>query len=626
MKYALREIEIENYKSIEHALLRTSDGKVVLVGKNNVGKTNILEFICDILRIDSYSHDNPAFNSKYGEDNYYLDPTKPMKLRVRYKLLEVIDMPEELSNFSIEDGLNKYLEITFTRRKDERKGEYIIGDANVVNPEYVKKARQKYFNALFITPFRHIEDRHYSPPEASILGNISLETCISYFIRIYVRDERNNIRTGQELIKKLRASLECSFIKTVAPELSITVSTKEDLSQKILQLKKDETNEFSISKEIAKSITITVKERPFGKRVRIGFAGEGVQNLLIIQMYLELNRLYPGNCILLIDEIENNLHPPLIKKVLKYLMRNDIQLIMSTHSPIVASELKVGHIHYLKKETKDEKFKTTSTDLKKIQDKYITRVTKELNPEASELFFSDKVLLVEGPSDKIFIQKCIDLLYPTNDITILMANSRENFRVFRTILDAIGIKWCVIADKDFFESSRTTIHELIAPHIRTGKPEEDAKLLEKNGIFFFRKGELEDYYPLTIMEEITDLDTKKLNEAIERTRYSKVSKSTEKLGNFIENNIHLLANLYLRFLQAYRQEIAIEKTKEATRKLLTTKQSKEDKELKEEKTSKIYKAITKKGKPELALEIAKRLRTEFIPFELKGVLEKIIKY
>ena len=66
----------------------------------------------------------------------------------------------------------------------------------------------------------------------------------------------------------------------------------------------------------------------------------------------EWHQFHQRNAILLIDEIENHLHPTWQRRVIPALRRHfpGLQIFATTHSPFVVAGLKRGQIHRLYRE------------------------------------------------------------------------------------------------------------------------------------------------------------------------------------------------------------------------------------------------------------------------------------
>ena len=116
---------------------------------------------------------------------------------------------------------------------------------------------------------------------------------------------------------------------------------------------------------------VAPEERPFdlegieSERIYVGDLSSGSQSTLLWIMWLAFKMLThydyadgwnerPG--ILLIDEVENHLHPTWQRRVIPALLEffPGLQVFATTHSPFVVAGLRSGQVHMLKRETDGE--------------------------------------------------------------------------------------------------------------------------------------------------------------------------------------------------------------------------------------------------------------------------------
>ena len=103
--------------------------------------------------------------------------------------------------------------------------------------------------------------------------------------------------------------------------------------------------EFGIPEEDYADIAYMV-EKIRNKEIKIPayYISEGTKRLIYILSKCLLAESYGMNKIVIIDEIENSLHPKIIEKFLEILKEIDIQLIITTHSPVVLKYLEESDI------------------------------------------------------------------------------------------------------------------------------------------------------------------------------------------------------------------------------------------------------------------------------------------
>lgn len=137
-----------------------------------------------------------------------------------------------------------------------------------------------------------------------------------------------------------------------------------------------------------------------GRYVAIDACGDGIQHLLMIAYYLAT----APDSILLIEEPETHLHPGLQRNLMSVLRKKLTgQSIVTTHSAAILDAglaSCVFRIEHTGKCTSGARCQT-SADLYKVLD--------DLDVRASDLLQANLVIWVEGPTDRMFIKKCLEL-------------------------------------------------------------------------------------------------------------------------------------------------------------------------------------------------------------------------
>ncbi len=106
-----------------------------------------------------------------------------------------------------------------------------------------------------------------------------------------------------------------------------------------------------------------------------------------------LNTLNDNYNIILVDEIENHLHPSLIRTFINELKSlKKAQIIATTHSPVVINEFLIEEIIDIK-----QKKINLAAEL-------CNKLNKFLNPGRNELLFADNIILVEGYTEELLLR------------------------------------------------------------------------------------------------------------------------------------------------------------------------------------------------------------------------------
>lgn len=165
--------------------------------------------------------------------------------------------------------------------------------------------------------------------------------------------------------------------------------------------------------------------------------------------------------LLAIEEPELYIHPQIGK--LFYDSLNDFsskhQVVYTTHSPRFIDAYSYENIALVakSKETGTQLFNCDLTAFDGLLDRKIYQGLTQLNSDINELFFAKKVLLVEGPEDKVAITetcKKLNIIKTRTEeieITVIVAGGCGNIPFFIRILNAFNIEYTVLHDTDIYE-------------------------------------------------------------------------------------------------------------------------------------------------------------------------------
>lgn len=110
------------------------------------------------------------------------------------------------------------------------------------------------------------------------------------------------------------------------------------------------------------------------------------------------------------EELENNLHPALQRKVFEYLYRfakeTDSHIFITTHSHIAINtffDKENTMIYHITKSDNESKMVPVDNHTGRID------ILNDLEVRASDLFQSNGIIWVEGPSDRIYINKWLQV-------------------------------------------------------------------------------------------------------------------------------------------------------------------------------------------------------------------------
>ena len=339
-------------KSVTFKNFRNLDGKYefnntlnVIIGKNNSGQTNLLDGIklaFSAITNDYFKISDSDF--KDSEDNNVIK----ISVELQYNSISSLNFDD--------NGQNKCGFITCIKKT--KSGRYIktFSLLNGTNIDVDIVREDECIPNLYLIPLIRVED----------IYTAGLTTGISTFI------------DSEERYKELKDDSK----KAIKQELASKVNRFKELCKKFNENLDIELTDPKISDEKV-YIVDGNKEHNF----HIGSGYKSIANIM-------LNTLDENFNIILIDEIENHLHPALIRTLIRELrnVANTI-IISTTHSSVVINELKMEEI-----------IDISGTSINSLNETYIKKLNTFLHPGRNELMLADNIILVEGYTEEVLLK------------------------------------------------------------------------------------------------------------------------------------------------------------------------------------------------------------------------------
>ena len=151
-----------------------------------------------------------------------------------------------------------------------------------------------------------------------------------------------------------------------------------------------------------------------GTRYALSQMGSGLKTILLVLLNLLVCPREKKSKIFLFEELENNLHPALQRRlfnfIYKFAIKNDLIIFLTTHSHVAINcffEKESANIYHIEKV--DGK-----SSIKKIKDYFSkAELLDDLDVRASDLLQSNGIIWVEGPSDRAYIKRWLSLVDST---------------------------------------------------------------------------------------------------------------------------------------------------------------------------------------------------------------------
>lgn len=422
---------VSNYRSITNAYKLNLQNMTILIGKNNEGKSNLIKALNLAMKIVEFSgnfkrriipHQLYVWRDDFpvGLQNKTKLRNKNTEFRMDFKLSgEEITAFHEKVGSNINGDLSVYIEI----KQDET--------FSITVPKRGKNATALSSKIENISRF--------------ICDNISLQYIPAVRSESDAYDVISNIiesefqQTEDEEYKKAQEYIE-KYQKKKLKELS-------DRIQEPLAVFMPSVKSVSLSLEDRFSRKFFLRNKNFeisiddGALTILSQKGDGVKSLTTMAI---LSKTNIKNRIIIIDEPEAHLHPEAIhylKKVL-YDLTTTNQLIISTHNPIFVNRTSVSSNIIV------ENHKATPAER-------IETIRKTLGVKiADNLLYSDYMIVVEGPSDKMVIERFmredeqLRSMLNDNTITVKSIGGVRNLRNELYNLEQFLCDYMVILDFD----------------------------------------------------------------------------------------------------------------------------------------------------------------------------------
>lgn len=368
--------------------LNFTKGLNVIIGENDSGKTAIIDAIKLVLKTHSYDY------IRVDDKDFFKEASR---FRIELTFEDLI--PEEAKNFiewlgwtGTGENAKPFLKLNYDVKRQANKIIPTDIKAGVDEEGYLLSAETKdYLKATYLKPLRDAENELIAKRN-SRLSQILLGD------EAFKGKEKDNELV--QIFSDLKTELEKYFNEVDEdgkPKPGKQIKDKIDGYIKRFYGKNYET-EFEASsndiKSILEKLTLSLKGEP----------NPGLGTLNRLFMAAELLHLTKSNWtglrLGLVEELEAHLHPQAQMQVIEaFQKQTDIQLILTTHSPNLASKLKLENLIIC---NNGNAFPMGNTYTKLGKDDY-KFLEKFLDTTKANLFFAKGVILVEGWAEEILL-------------------------------------------------------------------------------------------------------------------------------------------------------------------------------------------------------------------------------
>ena len=193
-----------------------------------------------------------------------------------------------------------------------------------------------------------------------------------------------------------------------------------------------------------------------GKTFDITQASSGEKEILNFLLGIFAFNIKDG--LVIVDEPEVHLHPRwqsiIIELFFDLANTTGNQFILSTHSAVFINQKTISNIIRVYKSNDKSIIATIARD-NLLVSKDLLHIINSHNNE--KIFFADKVVLVEGVTDRLIFEKLINLyqllfIETPEVIEVLEVYGKENLEKYRSFLEAFSVPNFIVADFDYLQN------------------------------------------------------------------------------------------------------------------------------------------------------------------------------
>ncbi len=203
---------------------------------------------------------------------------------------------------------------------------------------------------------------------------------------------------------------------------------------------------------------LTLRVREGGITVDLEDCGSGTQSMTALALYSYLAELVGSTYIFGIEEPEQNLHPQAQRELLANLRRLPLQILFTTHSPVMLDELcheDVVLCRRLLSSARGVEIETSQLDKafwteKRLDQERYYQFHRRKN---SDLFFANFVILTEGSVDSeiiSFLLRKAGIEKAKHGVSVIALDGVTSLPYAYHLLRALNLEFATIVDKDYF--------------------------------------------------------------------------------------------------------------------------------------------------------------------------------
>lgn len=472
----ISKLSIKNFKSISYLSMENVESALILVGRNNTGKTVVIDAILTMA------------GKLPVEKHMFQDPSKPMEMDVTLQLTEEEEITEELSFrfVATADGNVQY-----------------IDSSGKHNPQIKERLPEIHYidNNRSVT---ELQEEIFALQGSDVFEKVKSGKCMY--------EEGKNCDHCFSCIKDIenKKPLELSVVESARlMEYQIHHLNIRDFSERVNQCFQKNNGPsqevqftMQLNQENMFNLDTLIVNKDRNLKGSLQLMSEGTKSIYLLSLleaYIAGENASP--CIIMMEDPESYLHPQLQKVAgeILYRLSKKNQVVFSTHSPNMIFNFTQKQI---KQVVLDETYATTvreNVDIDEILD--------DLGYTANDLMNVSFVFIVEGKQDSnrlpLLLEKYYSEIYDDEGmlqrISIIITNSCTNIKTYANLkyINKLYLKdqFLMIRDSDGKNPAQLT-RQLCNFYEKRGRQEgqENVPRIQPKNVLILKYYSFENYF------------------------------------------------------------------------------------------------------------------------------------
>ncbi len=432
------DLRIRNFKSIKDMHVSDIENALILVGKNDTGKTAVLDAVRAVggsynITLDDFREDYPnieiSVSLEIGEEDFNVLHKSGVVSQYRRYEAWLLDFHKKLP--SLKDGI---LSFEYTAN---REGKVRYSDGIQKNNPFIPEVFPEIYYMDTRRNLKQFQEEILMLQEDDLLKRMRSDCCIFDRAKIC-----NHCFSCIGLINQKKPEELNAFEAAKLLDYKLYSLNLDEFSRKVnSNFRKNGGREqivYSMNRDVEKMLSVTTEIYDKGQNLLrpVESMGKGMRSiymLSLLETYAKGEGENPG--IIIVEEPESFLHPKLQKLSgeLLYQLSKTNQVIFSTHSPNLLPNFGTGQIRQVAMDEYGCSRIYARTDISAILD--------DLGYTANDLMNVNFVFIVEGKQDKSRLPLLIRRYYTdTYDqegnpsrIAIITTNSCTNIKTYANL-------------------------------------------------------------------------------------------------------------------------------------------------------------------------------------------------